>query len=55
MPFGTNDINKSHVFNNKNPFEWDDTYSGGDELGEVLGDYFEPLPVEVKRIVTIKR
>jgi hypothetical protein len=54
-PMGTNDINKAHVFKNINPFPWDDTYDEAEELGEFFGDYFEPLPVEVKRIVTIKK
>jgi hypothetical protein len=54
-PVGTNDINKAHVFKNTNPFPWDDTYDEAEELGEFFGDYFEPLPVEVKRIVTIKK
>jgi hypothetical protein len=54
-PMGTNDINKAHVFNSEDPFPWDDAYDTGEESFQILGDYFEPLPVEVKRIVTIKK
>jgi len=60
-PMGTNDINKAHVFivnnydDSEYEFPWDDAYTDTQGVEAMLGDYFEPVPVEVKRIVTIKK
>lgn len=60
---GTNDINKATVFNNKNKmrpgrvdkspriFRWNSVKKT--EKFE-MGDFFEPLPVEVKTVRTVK-
>ncbi len=55
IPVGTDDLNKAHVFSNEDSFPWDDTYDTGEELLGALGNYFEPVQVEVKQIVTLKK
>jgi hypothetical protein len=52
---GTDDINKAHVFRYSRSFKESDTfgwYTTYTDDDGVLGDYFEPVPVEV--IVKIK-
>ena len=60
-PMGTNDINKARVFivseydDGEYEFPWDDAYTDTRGVEHLLGNYYEPVPVEVKRIVTIKK